>query len=205
MQLNIHQLGKRFNRDWIFRNFSYSFKSGNTYAITGPNGSGKSTLLQVLWGQSPPSTGSLEFLDSSGRVIDIQEIYKHISIAAPYIELPESLNLKEIVDFHFSIKNAIKGYSADDLMDLMELSQAKNKFIYQFSSGMKQRLKLGLALFADTELIFLDEPGTNLDKKALAWYKNAFDENFKNRLCFIASNEQDDFPAVYEEISMQNL
>ena len=48
MMISLSDAGKRFNRDWIFRHFSYQFKQGSSYAITGPNGSGKSTLLQVL-------------------------------------------------------------------------------------------------------------------------------------------------------------
>ncbi|HEY9486809.1 MAG TPA: ATP-binding cassette domain-containing protein, partial [Chryseosolibacter sp.] len=51
--ITVNDLSKRFNREWIFRNLNYQFRSGNTYAITGPNGSGKSTLLQVVWGQVP--------------------------------------------------------------------------------------------------------------------------------------------------------
>ena len=48
MLIQLHNTGKRFNRDWIFRNVNTAFTTGNAYAITGPNGSGKSTLLQVI-------------------------------------------------------------------------------------------------------------------------------------------------------------
>ena len=53
--------GKRFNRDWIFRNVTYTFETGRSYAITGPNGSGKSTLLQAIAGSMNLSEGSLEY------------------------------------------------------------------------------------------------------------------------------------------------
>ncbi|HCM77226.1 MAG TPA: ABC transporter ATP-binding protein, partial [Cytophagales bacterium] len=55
MKIVIENLGKRFNREWIFKNFNFTFEQGNCYAIVGPNGSGKSTLMQVLWGMVPPS------------------------------------------------------------------------------------------------------------------------------------------------------
>ncbi len=64
MNVVANNLGKRFNREWVFRNFNYEFKSGETYAITGPNVSGKSTLMQVLWGQMHPSEGSVDYLTS---------------------------------------------------------------------------------------------------------------------------------------------
>src|SRR5688572_15535724 len=85
INISVQQLGKRFNREWIFRNFSHSFQSGSVYAITGPNGSGKSTLLQILWGQMPPSTGSINY-QISGIDISQEDIYKHVAVATPYLD-----------------------------------------------------------------------------------------------------------------------
>src|SRR4029078_1919813 len=72
--ISIQQLGKKFNREWIFRNFSHSFQSGEVYAVTGPNGSGKSTLMQILWGQMPPSTGTIKYT-ASGENLSPEEFY----------------------------------------------------------------------------------------------------------------------------------
>src|SRR5258708_39106202 len=104
MNVTANNLGKRFNREWVFRNFNYEFEPGKTYAITGPNGSGKSTLMQVLWGQMHPSEGSVEYstfplskggegpgspspkpMATEGVRSDQSEIYKSVSIAAPYM------------------------------------------------------------------------------------------------------------------------
>ncbi|MFI5134194.1 MAG: ATP-binding cassette domain-containing protein, partial [Chitinophagales bacterium] len=57
MKVSLTDAGKRFNRDWIFRHFTYEFSAEQSYAITGPNGSGKSTLLQVLSGSMLLSEG----------------------------------------------------------------------------------------------------------------------------------------------------
>jgi ABC-type Mn2+/Zn2+ transport system ATPase subunit len=63
MKISLENIGRRFNRDWIFRGIDYTFDSPETYAILGPNGSGKSTLLQVLNGSLAPSVGKIDFFD----------------------------------------------------------------------------------------------------------------------------------------------
>jgi len=191
MTLTADNLGKRFNREWIFRNFSYSFTKG-VYAITGPNGSGKSTLLQVLWGQLPASQGSISYqLD---RPIPIEDVHHNLVIAAPYMELIEELTLDEFLKFHFSFKSIRQNKSVEELYDLMELGHARGKSISQFSSGMKQRLKLGIAFFSEVEWIFLDEPTTNLDKPGVAWYWKVFEQIAGNASIFVGSNLENEYP-----------
>src|SRR5574339_677284 len=84
--ITVEQLGKKFSREWIFRNFNYSFQSGEVYAITGPNGSGKSTLMQILWGQMPGSTGAIKYTTYDTE-ISHEEVYKHVAVATPYLDL----------------------------------------------------------------------------------------------------------------------
>jgi ABC-type multidrug transport system ATPase subunit len=185
-------LGKRFNREWIFRNFNYSFQPG-VYAITGPNGSGKSTLLSVLWGQVPSSSGSVTYQQAQQH-IPVEEIYKQVAIAAPYMELIEEFTLDEILRFHFSFKKIRGGRRLEELIGLLELTHARDKMITHFSSGMKQRLKLGLAFFSDVEAIFLDEPTTNLDKQSVEWYWRNFNQLPAETLVLIGSNLENEYP-----------
>src|SRR3982750_2356806 len=147
MTLRAEKLGKRFNRSWIFRDLNYTFQPG-IYAVTGPNGSGKSTLLRVLWGQLPPSTGKID-IQSGDAKIPIEEVYTSLVIAAPYMDLIEEFTLEETLRFHFSFKKLRIAKDVGELIDRLELSHAAKKTVSQFSSGMKQRLKLGLAFFSD--------------------------------------------------------
>ena len=82
--ITLDAVGKRYNREWIYKNCSYQFESGKAYAIIGGNGSGKSTLLQTIAGALLHSTGKISYL-ADDKIIE--EAYKHISIAAPYMEL----------------------------------------------------------------------------------------------------------------------
>src|SRR5689334_19959921 len=103
MTISLSDAGKRFNREWIFRHFSYQFQHGRSYAITGPNGSGKSTLLQVLGGSLHFNEGSCDWSIDQKKLAN-EEIYNHVSICAPYLELIEEMTLQEFLDFHHGFK-----------------------------------------------------------------------------------------------------
>jgi ABC-type multidrug transport system ATPase subunit len=194
-------LGKRFNREWIFKDLNIEFASGNTFAITGPNGSGKSTLLQVLWGQVPPTTGTLAYQNAKGQ-IPVEEISHHISIATPYMDLIDEFTLKEQLVLHFQLRKIRNQLTIDQLLDILYLKHAQHKYIGNFSSGMKQRLKLALALYTTADIIFLDEPSTNLDKQAFAWYIAELEKLPPECLIFIASNNAEEYPLMARIINL---
>ncbi len=202
MTLTAENVCKRYNREWIFRNFSFSFHEGH-YAIVGPNGSGKSTLLQILWGQLPSSSGNLLYHDGS-KPVPSDDIFRHLAIAAPYVNLIEELTLKEIIRFHFSFKKSREKQGPERLLDRMELGHALDKQVAHFSSGMKQRLKLGLALFSDVPLVFLDEPTTNLDKASVAWYWDQFNLLPPKTTVFVASNHESEYPERAIKINLSD-
>ena len=201
MNITLQNVGRRFNKEWIFRNLSTEFSSGNSYAILGPNGSGKSTLLSVLTGSLSPSEGEISFSDT--KEIPVEDIYKYISLAAPYLELVETFTLKEIIDFHFKFKNFAAGVDAKNLIGILGLEKAANKEIKYFSSGMKQRTKLALACCADTPILFLDEPTSNLDVQGISWYRELIENFGKERLTIIGSNQiqEYEFCSVQLQIS----
>ena len=192
MKIVAENLGKRFNREWIFRHLSLTLEQSRTYAITGPNGSGKSTLSQVLWGQVPPTAGLINYYND-GDPVPATEVYRYVSIAAPYMDLIDEFTLAEAIRFHFKFKTPLPGIRVDQVAGLMELSAARDKKVGAFSSGMKQRLKLALAFYSDTPLLFLDEPTTNLDKQAIAWYKENLSRR-GGRTTLIASNQEEEYP-----------
>ncbi|HTJ52227.1 MAG TPA: ATP-binding cassette domain-containing protein [Cyclobacteriaceae bacterium] len=202
MKITTQNLSKRFNREWIFRNLNHTFSSGNTYAITGPNGSGKSTLLQVLWGQMPQSAGNVEYLSETNEVVEIENVFKNVSISTPYMDLIEEFTLTEQLQFHFKLRKSRASLSIEEMIRRMYLENARDKYISNFSSGMRQRVKLALAFFTQAEIIFLDEPGTNLDKQAFDWYINELHSLPAQSLVFIASNQPDEYPESAHKINI---
>lgn len=193
MQISTQNLGKKFSNEWIFRNLNETFQSGESYTFVGSNGSGKSTLLQVISGYMPHSEGVITY-EIGDKKVEIDNFYKHLIIAAPYLELIEDFTLAELLAFHIKFKPFKNNLSIPEFIDFIELSQAKNKEIKFFSSGMKQRVKLGLAFLSNCEILMLDEPTSNLDAQATDWYLRNVQEYSQNRLLFICSNQ----PKEYE-------
>jgi ABC-type multidrug transport system ATPase subunit len=149
MKIILENIGRRFNREWIFRNIDFQFEQGLSYAVLGPNGSGKSTLLQLIAGSLTPSAGSIEYL-VQGFPISTERIFGEISMTAPYLELIEELSLVEHIDFHFKFKSYRGDHDKYSVVELLKLHNSENKAIKYFSSGMKQRLKLALSFCSDT-------------------------------------------------------
>jgi ABC-type multidrug transport system ATPase subunit len=194
LTIQIENLGKRFNREWIFRGLSYSFSAGNTYAITGANGSGKSTLLQVLWGQMPPSKGTIRYISGDVEIAP-ENMFSRIAIATPYMDLIDEFTLEEQLQFHFKMKRSRNNMTIPEMIDRMYLTPARHKYISNFSSGMRQRVKLALAFFTEADIIFFDEPGTNLDHQAFDWYLQNLHSVPPQCALFIASNQPSEYPA----------
>ena len=192
MQITATGLGKRFQRDWIFRGLTRVFRPGSATAVLGPNGAGKSTLLNTFSGQLLPTEGTLTY-SLSGQSLAVEDVPRHLAYAAPYLELLEELTLLELLRFHIQFKPLRPGVSPDKLIELMYLEKARQQLVREFSSGMKQRLKLALALYADAPLLLLDEPTTNLDAAGVAWYQEHVQATRAGRTLLLSSN----VPAEY--------
>lgn len=208
MNISIKNIGKRFNREWIFRHLEYEFLQGKSYAITGANGSGKSTLLQILAGATLHSEGDISWQNTNGSLqgtigkgqIPTEKAYEQIAIAAPYLDLIEEMTALEFLQFHTSFKALTKPFN--EILVIVGLEKAANKQIRYYSSGMKQRLKLAQAFFSNTAVLLLDEPTSNLDEDGIAIYKKLWDENTNNRLVIVSSNDKIEYDKCEDVISM---
>ena len=201
MKISLQNIGRRFNRDWIFRGIDFTFTTGKIYAVLGPNGSGKSTLLQVLNGSLSPSAGDISYFYED-KPVEIDKVYQHLSLAAPYLELIEEFTLSEVIDFHFKFKPYKTGINKNEVIELLAMPGSKNKLIKYFSSGMKQRLKLALAFCADTPMLMLDEPTSNLDTQGVDWYLSLVQKFAQNRLTIICSNQEHEYSFCDERLNI---
>lgn len=214
MKISLTKTGKRFNRDWIFRNVTYEFTAGNAYAITGPNGSGKSTLLQVIGGAIAMSDGKIEYSKNteyrtqntealtSKALINPDEAFRYLAIAAPYLELIEEMTAMEFLSFHTQFKPFMAGIDNKKALSIIGLEKAANKQIRYYSSGMKQRLKLAQAIFSDVPCLLLDEPCTNLDVEGINLYQQLVNDYCADRLVIVSSNDPQEYGFCKEQISI---
>jgi len=191
MEITLHQAGKRYNFNWIFKSIDLQIASGSRWVFMGSNGSGKSTLLQLVSGSTMLSEGNIRWKLNETEVSQ-EEVYRHISIAAPYLELIEEFTLDEHLKFHFSVKPPIDQLSIQEILEISGLKSKAHLNVGYFSSGMKQRLKLLLAILSDSSLLLLDEPLSNLDKDAGRWYLQMIEKYGRNRTIVVCSNSVDE-------------
>lgn len=204
LKIHLNEASKRFQYEWIFKNLTLLLGQGESLAITGGNGSGKSTLLKCLSGAIPITSGKISF-KNAGQDISDSDWYKYLVLSAPYAELPEEFSLLELIHFHFKFKQPLNQIQPKELIEILYLDQHSAKPVSNFSSGMKQRLKLGLAFFSDVPLILLDEPTSNLDKKGIAWYADLIRNHRNNRTIVVCSNEPREYEFCDRKLNLEDF
>lgn len=204
LEIQLDNIGKRFQYEWIFKKLTFTIPAKEKLAVTGSNGSGKSTLLKCIAGQIPVSDGKIVFLSNRQPVQDA-DVYKYISISAPYLELPEEFTLLEFLRFHFKFKKLAPGISIKDATDIMYLQGSLHKPIMNFSSGMKQRLKLGICFLSDTPLLILDEPTSNLDENGVKWYLGLVNTYGQEKSLLVGSNDPREFSFCDKTLHIENF
>lgn len=186
-EIKLSGIGKKFNSRWIFRGINLNIKQGDRIAINGNNGSGKSTLLKLISGYLSPYEGTIQWYNANAE-ISLDQLFKHLSFASPYLDLIEPFTLEENINFFCRMKPLLPGVSNGDVIKIASLEYASSTPVQNLSSGMKQRLKLSLAFLADTNILLLDEPLSNLDASGYDWYKSMSEKYLGNRILLVCSN-----------------
>ncbi len=205
MQIHLTAAAKRYNKEWIFSNLDFSFAQGHHYALVGNNGSGKSTLLQIIAGYIGLTKGQISWEDTQQQAIDNTNIFQSISIAAPYLELVEELTAMEQIAFHQQFKSLHPALKPIDILEKIGLGKAADKQIRNFSSGMKQRLKLALAIFDAAPILLLDEPCSNLDKEGIQTYQMLIKDYAMHKLIIVASNDPQEYHFCDQQLALTDF
>ncbi len=190
MQIQLNNISKRFKKHWIFKSINQEFIGPRNYGIIGDNGGGKSTLLKTIAGITSPTEGNLQYINS-GKIIHLNNLFPFLAIVAPYMDLPNELSLKELFKFQQKFKKYHSNTNESIFFSSIQLENKEDEIVKNLSSGMKQRLKLGLALLSKSAVVLLDEPCSNLDKKGRELYKELLSKS-KDKLIIIASNSNED-------------
>jgi ABC-type multidrug transport system ATPase subunit len=186
--LQLEDVGRRFNKEWIFRHIGFTAHPGKPVALLGGNGSGKSTLLKVCAGVLQPSEGKVTLVRDSIPV-EPANAYACVAIAAPYLQLYEDMTLSEAFRFHAALKPFSGALDLAQFCAETGLNAPGDKPLRSFSSGMKQRVKLGFAMLIDAPVLLLDEPCSNLDAAGTAAYRRMLQQQIaKGRVVVVATN-----------------
>ena len=201
MRVKLNKVGKRFNKEWILKNLSLDIPSQSSLSITGANGSGKSTLIKLISSYMEPTSGSIQYFENK-KDYPIENIPQTIGLAAPYVDLIEEFSLKEHVEFHFKFRST--PFSLDEIITRTNFQFSIDKKVKDFSSGMKQRLKLALAIHAENKLLILDEPTSNLDQEGIEWYRDQILQKIGTCTIIVASNQRHEYDFIPKTINLSN-
>ena len=204
IKIQTENIGKKFKNEWIFRNLNLEIQNGSPLAVVGPNGSGKSTFMQALAGIIPVNEGKVKFFEDS-LPIEEGNWHEYLSFSAPYMELIEEFTLIEAIEFHIKFKKLKNGITQNQFLELIQLDTQKEKTIKNFSSGMRQKLKLGLAFYSESLILLLDEPTANLDQIGFEWYFDQVTSLSSEKLIIISSNEPKEYSFCKNQLNILNF
>lgn len=154
----------------VFRSISGGADPGEVLVITGPNGSGKSTLLAILCGLLRPTRGVVRYRSRDGGEVPRAEWGRHLGVVAPAMAVYEELTALENLQFYARVRG-LDQRPADHraMLEQVGLDPDRTTPVRGFSTGMAQRLKIAQALLHSPEVLFLDEPSSNLDPAGQDW------------------------------------
>lgn len=186
MQIELRQAERKFGAQIVFQNLDLKLVPGSRWAVLGGNGSGKSTFLKCLYGALTLSKGEIEYLNDQDKALDPIEAARQFSYSGPYFELIEELPAQEFLEIYQRFRKLEA--SPAEILEFAFLEKSALKPIKLFSSGMKQRLRLSLALFSQSQVVILDEPSANLDPDGVAWFQESLKAKLASRTLLIGSN-----------------
>lgn len=191
MKVTLQKVSKRFGAQKVLKSVELSFPKGSITGLTGPNGSGKSTLLQIVAGSIKPDSGQVLY-EFGNTKIEEDQIFRHVSISAPYLALYDDLSLGQALKTHLSFAQKSMSCSSSAFFQIVKLAGHEDKAIHSLSSGMLQRFKLGLAMLGNEALVLLDEPSSNLDQAGIEWMNELFEKYLSGRTVLICSNRSEE-------------
>ncbi|HPF06351.1 MAG TPA: ABC transporter ATP-binding protein [Spirochaetota bacterium] len=201
--IHVNKISKRFGKQLLFRDISFSAETGGSYFITGPNGSGKSTMLQIIAGVQKSTAGEILF-SGEEKEIPAEERFSHFGFTSPAVNPYDMLTAAENIRFASS---GVKDERIDEMLNLFGLYPHRSKHAGLYSSGMKQRLKLIIAMIDSPGILLLDEPSNNLDSAGKDILFSEIEKIRNKTLIIIATNEHDEIKLCTKglDIAEQNI
>ncbi len=177
--INVKNLYKSFEKQNVLQNVNLQVKKGEIVGLLGPNGAGKTTLIRILNGVIKADQGEIS-VNGRDPVTDGDEIRRISGIVTESAGLYHQLSGEENLRFFGDLYGVTDQRRIEELLNLFELTEHKNKMVGKYSTGMRKRLALAKALIHNPEILFLDEPTNGLDpdgiQQVLAYLKKYNEE-----------------------------
>jgi len=196
LRISCSDIAKKYVKEVLFKDFNYTFEQNGKYAILGSNSSGKSTLLKIIGKAISPNKGEIVYSLSQGTE-------SLVSFCSPEMHLLDDFTVREMFELHFNFKKA--KLTKEEQWEISGLKSFLDKKYIELSSGLKNKVKLTLALFSDTPALLLDEPCTNFDEVNLKWYNEMIDNYCSSQLIIVASNQQIEYHFCKNHINLSQF
>ncbi|PJA28070.1 MAG: transcriptional regulator [candidate division Zixibacteria bacterium CG_4_9_14_3_um_filter_46_8] len=192
-ELRASDISKSFECLPVLKNITFEVSAGEGLIITGANGSGKSTLIRILSGLNRPTSGEVIF-SADGNIVHREDRRLYYSLVSPDMQFYEELSARENMIFFIRIRGMQSpDIEMNEVLGRYGLQGRGNDLVKSYSSGMKQRLKYVVALLSKPEVLFLDEPTSNLDEAGLELVDAICEEQKKRGILVVATNDKRDF------------
>jgi ABC-2 type transport system ATP-binding protein len=172
--IEVENLVKEFNGFRAVDNISFSIEEGEIFGMLGPNGAGKTTIIFILCTLLKPSSGSAK-IAGFDVVKDELNVRRHIGVVFQEVVIDDRLTAMENLRVHahlYSMPREEWFPRAEELLELVELSDRKDELVGHYSGGMKRRLEIVRGLLNQPKVLFLDEPSLGLDPQTRLWLIN---------------------------------
>lgn len=200
--IQVNNLSFKIDDKEILNDINLNINEGKIFGIIGPNGVGKSTLLRCLSGIYKTSEGEVKYDDEN--VYDNPKVKENIGFVADENTFFYNFKVKEVLKYY---EYAYKNFDINRFNELNEIFKLPlNKFVFQFSKGMKMRLSLALAFSIKAKYLILDEPTSGLDpivkNKLLKIFIDEVANN--NATIIISSHHLGELERICDEVAILN-
>ena len=201
MQLEIKNIHKNYGKVQALKGVSMELNAG-VYGLLGPNGAGKSTLIQIITGNLSASDGEICY--DGKNIKKSEKNYKRLLGYVPQNQgIYDSFTAKQFLEYMAILKYVDKESipkQIDSILEVVSLTEVKDRKLGGFSGGMRQRILIGQALLGNPEIVILDEPTAGLDPKERIRIRNFISKIAENKIVLIATHVVSDVESIAKEI-----
>ena len=198
MEIKLISYNKKIKEDYVLKDINYTFKQGNIYGLIGKNGSGKTMLLKAMSGFLRPSNGKV--------IVNDQELYlkeefpKDMGVMIGNCEYINDMTGKDNLIYLASLLKKIDDDRINEVIDIVNLTDEKDKLVKKYSLGMKQKLGIAQAIMEYPKILLLDEPFNGIDNESVSKIKKYLYSIKKDTIIIIATHYKEDIDNFCDSI-----